>query len=294
MPWLQLFIDAQRNHVAGIEAALLNAGAVSVTLQDNADQPIFEPGLGETPLWQQTRITGLFTSNTDTEITNQVLHRQLTQASANYRWEQLEDKDWERAWMDNYHPIQCAEHLWICPSWREPPDHNAINILLDPGLAFGTGTHPTTFLCMQWLAQQTFSEREIIDYGCGSGILGITALLLGAHTATGIDIDPQALIATKDNVIRNGLNSDDFQVYLPSACPQGDADIVIANILAGPLAELADELLTRLKRGGQLCLSGILAPQADAVMAAYSPHIEFDPVAQKDEWVRLSGVKKQL
>jgi len=295
MPWLQLFVDTHRDQITVIEDALLQAGAASVTLQEHIpqgqqEQPILEPALGETPLWDHSRVTGLFDASCDTKQVIETLKKQVSPLPKTL-WEQLEDKDWEREWMDNYHPIQCAEKLWICPSWQSPPDPDAVNLLLDPGLAFGTGTHPTTFLCMQWLAEQKINNVEVIDYGCGSGILGITALLLGAKKTTGIDIDPQALLASHDNVKRNGLKIEQFPVYLPQQKPlkEGCADIMLANILAGPLVELSDTLISPLKVNGRICLSGILATQAKEVEKAYSNKITFAPIAEKDGWVRLSG-----
>jgi ribosomal protein L11 methyltransferase len=301
MPWLQLFADTDKHHAPAIEDALLNAGALSVTFKEHIphgkkENPILEPNLGETPLWEHTRVIGLFDANINTQSTRWLIQQQLPSDNdtlgLSLRWEQLEDKDWEREWMQNYHPIQCANNLWICPSWISPPNPEAVNILLDPGLAFGTGTHPTTFLCMQWLASQPLNELDIIDYGCGSGILGVTALLLGAKQATGVDIDPQALIASKDNLTRNHLATDQFPVYLPSEYPAQASDIMLANILAGPLVELADTLISLIKPQGKICLSGILSHQADAVMNAYSHAIDFEPIIQKEEWVRLTGQKK--
>ncbi len=289
MPWLELRINSSRDQADSVEQMLLDNGALSVTLQDNADQPIFEPALGETPLWQATRVTGLFDADVNTQA---IAQNMQGLGELPVHWHVVEDKDWEREWMQHYHPIQCGENLWICPSWLSPPDPLATNLLLDPGLAFGTGTHPTTFLCLQWLSQQTFAERSVLDYGCGSGILGIAALLLGANDATGVDIDPQALLASRDNAARNGLASDVFPVFYPGKDPKRQYDLVIANILAGPLVELSSTLLSHLKPGGLLCLSGILASQADVVMAAYQDKIEFNPIALKDEWVCLTGRMK--
>ncbi|MGS2717177.1 50S ribosomal protein L11 methyltransferase [Eionea flava] len=297
MPWLQLFADTNSKTAPTIEDALLNAGAVSVTFKEHIpagkeEKPILEPSLGETPLWEHTRIVGLFDATIDTHTVNRQLAEQFSSSlSLTLRWEQLEDKDWEREWMKNYHPIQCADNLWICPSWIKPPAPEAVNILLDPGLAFGTGTHPTTYLCLQWLAEQSLDAQHIVDYGCGSGILGVAGLLLGASAATGIDIDPQALIATQENVRRNQLASTQFPVYLPDDCPALNTPVLVANILAGPLAELANDLVSILAPGGKICLSGILHHQAEAVMQAYADHIVFDPIAQKEEWVRLTGYK---
>lgn len=293
MPWLQIKIDSNKTDADTIEDAILAAGAVSVTLEDNADQPILEPALGETPLWDNTRITGLFDAETNTEQANKLAELELGKALPPHRWELLEDKDWEREWMKNYHPIQCGENLWICPSWIEPPEPEKINLMLDPGLAFGTGTHPTTFLCLQWIDEQNVAGKKLYDYGCGSGILGIAALLKDADQVLGVDIDPQALLATASNAERNNLPSDAMPVFLPEDCPTEQADIMLANILAGPLAELAPALNALTKPGGLLCLSGILDIQANAVMDAYKEWFDFDPIAQKDEWVRLTARKKK-
>lgn len=291
MPWLQLRVDTNRQQAEKIEDALLFAGAVSVTLQDNADQPILEPGLGETPLWEQTRVTGLFDAEVDTAVAEARAASFLCELLPNARWEQLEDKDWEREWMRHYKPIQCGEDLWICPSWCQPPQPDAVNLLLDPGLAFGTGTHPTTFLCLQWLAREPLAGKSAIDFGCGSGILGIGALLLGTERAIGTDMDPQALIASRDNAERNGIGPQRFPVYPPEKMPRQPADVILANILAGPLVELAPQLIELTRVGGRLCLSGILASQAERVKAAYSPHIDFDLDGRKEGWIRLSGTR---
>ncbi|GAA5525794.1 ribosomal protein L11 methyltransferase [Microbulbifer aestuariivivens] len=291
MPWLQLRVDTDRQQATRIEDALLFAGAVSVTLQDNADQPILEPGLGEVPLWDQTRVTGLFDAEVDTAVTEARAAAHLCESLPNARWEQLEDKDWEREWMAHYQPIQCGERLWICPSWCAPPDPAAVNLMLDPGLAFGTGTHPTTFLCLQWLAAEPVAGKSAIDFGCGSGILGIAALLLGASEARGTDIDPQALLASRDNAARNNVPAERFPVFLPEQMPGEPADIMLANILAGPLVDLAPQLLALTKVGGRLCLSGVLVSQADQVRAAYQGQVAFDENASKEGWVCLSGTR---
>lgn len=291
MPWLQLRIDTSRDLAPAIEDAVLAAGALSVTLEDNADQPILEPALGETPLWQETRVTGLFDSDVDTVSIDQIINQQLDHVVCG-RWEALEDKDWEREWMNNYHPIHCGGDLWICPSWQSPPEPDAINLMLDPGLAFGTGTHPTTFLCLQWLSEQTLTGQSVIDYGCGSGILGIAALLMGADHTTGVDIDPQALLATRDNALRNRIEPERFPVFMPNRCPAGQVDVMLANILAGPLAELAPGLAELTRSGGTLCLSGILINQAERVMQAYTPWFDFGPIRQKEEWVCLTARKR--
>lgn len=299
MPWLNLYIDTNAQEAPALEDALLAVGAAAVTLEDNADQPILEPALGETPLWDNTRVTGLFDADINTDDCMERLQQALrVDALPPLRWEAIEDKDWEREWMSNYHPIHCGGPLWICPSWLEPPEPEAVNLMLDPGLAFGTGTHPTTHLCLQWLASfgqriAPWSTQTVVDYGCGSGILGIAALLLGANSAVGVDIDPQALIATKSNTERNGLPAEQFPVFLPNRLEASEpVDLVLANILAGPLAELAPTLADLTKSGGWLCLSGILEIQADVVMAAYAPWFDFEPIAVEGDWVRITGQKR--
>ncbi len=293
MPWLQFIVNANKEQLAQIENQLLSLGAASVTLQENIpageqEQPILEPGLNETPLWANTKIIGLFDARCNTEAITQAVRDCLQQTTVDMRWEPLEDQDWERAWMNHYQPIQVAPKLWICPSWETPPDAQATNVLLDPGLAFGTGTHPTTFLCMQWLSEQALAGKTVLDYGCGSGILGISALLLGAEQVTAVDIDPQALSATQANLKRNGLAAQKLRALLPQQTRQ-KAHILVANILAGPLVELADTLINSLYPGGQLCLSGILADQANVLITAYQDRASFDCPRQKEEWVCLTG-----
>lgn len=291
MPWLQLHIHSSPAEAAAIEDALLTCGAVSVTFQDRADQPILEPKLGETPLWQQTRITGLFEAQVDTRSISEKIAQQLGW-TPEQRWEQLEDKDWVREWMKDYQPIQCGPDLWICPSWQEAPDPSATVVRLDPGLAFGTGTHPTTLLCLRWLASQDVSGLHVVDYGCGSGILGIAALLKGAEKLDAVDIDPQALMATADNCQRNGIAPERLSTYLPRELPPTQADLVLANILAGPLVELAPTLTALTRPGGRLVLAGLLASQADQVKQAYINDFEFEEDEQMEEWVRLSARRR--
>lgn len=288
MPWLEVRINSSRELAPAIEDALLAAGAVSVTLQDNADEPIFEPALGETPLWDATRVTGLFENGVDT----QAIERQLTIPQGSHcQWQTLEDRDWEREWMKDFSPIDCGNSLWICPSWIAPPQPEAVNILLDPGLAFGTGTHPTTFLCMQWIGKQALNNRSVIDYGCGSGILGVAAARLGSRPVLAVDIDPQALLATRENAERNGVTPDVLQVFTPEQLPSQPTDAVLANILAGPLVSLAPSLTALVKPGGHLCLSGILETQAETVMQAYTDNFQFDAPTVLDGWVCLTAVK---
>ena len=293
MTWLQLRLDTNPASAPTLEDALLEIGASAVTMEDNADQPVYEPGVGETPMWQQTRVTGLFTADTDMDAVLVALEAQLGEALPPHRSEILEDRDWVREWMDSYHPIQCGERLWICPSWREPGDPSAVNLLLDPGLAFGTGPHPTPWLCMQWLDQQNLDGLTVIDYGCGSGILGIAALLLGAKRVIAIDNDPQALLATRDNAQRNNIDHDRIDCLLPEQIPSDlHGDVMVANILAGPLISLAPNLAAALSPDAPICLSGILNSQAEELLTCYRQWFNALELNAKDEWVRINGKKK--
>jgi len=292
MPWLQVRLAITPEQAETYEDALLEVGAVSVTFMDAEDQPIFEPDLGTTPLWSNTHLLALFEA--DTDETALLAHLQLLCGGAlpEHHVERIEDQDWERSWMDGFQPMRFGQRLWIVPSWHAAPEPDAVNLLLDPGLAFGTGTHPTTALCLEWLDSQNLDNCSVLDFGCGSGILAIAALLLGAPQAAGTDIDPQALEASRDNASRNGINPARFPVYLPADLPQQPADVVVANILAGPLVSLAPQITALVKGGGRLALSGILAEQAEEVRAAYASAFDLDPTAIKDGWVRISGVKR--
>ncbi|AIR69682.1 50S ribosomal protein L11 methyltransferase [Dickeya fangzhongdai] len=295
MPWIQLKINTSGAHAEQLGDALSESGAVSVTFQDTHDTPVFEPLPGETRLWGDTDVIGLYDAETDmVEVVAMLEQEPLLGAGFRHKIEQLEDKDWEREWMENFHPMQFGKRLWICPSWRDVPDPNAVNVMLDPGLAFGTGTHPTTSLCLQWLDGLDLDGKTIIDFGCGSGILAIAALKLGAAHAIGIDIDPQAIQASRDNAQRNGV-SERLELYLPKDQPKDlSADVVVANILAGPLRELAPLIGVLPKSGGHLGLSGILASQAQSVAEAYEDRFQLDPVAEKEEWCRITGVRKPV
>lgn len=289
MPWIQFTVSSDEAHARQLGDALIANGAQAVTYRDGKDAPIFEPGPGEIQLWNHTLVTGLF--DADYDITDLVTRlRQVSYLGPDfaYKTDPLEDKDWEREWMDNFKPIQFADNLWVVPSWHQAPDPEAANILLDPGMAFGTGTHPTTSLCLQWLAKQDLRGKTVVDFGCGSGILGIAALKLGAARCVGIDIDRQALIATRDNAERNGVAAN-FDVYLPTEQPTLSADLVVANVLAGPLQELAEVILGYVGESGLLCMSGILNRQAQDVMDAYHPMIKFNDIAEEKEWVMLNG-----
>lgn len=293
MPWIQIKLNATNDNAEAIGDMLMEeTGAVSVTFLDAKDTPVFEPLPGETRLWGDTDVVALYEADMDTSlILQQIKASNMLAEGFAHKVEQVEDKDWEREWMDNFHPMQFGRRLWICPSWREVPDPQAVNVMLDPGLAFGTGTHPTTALCLEWLDNLDLSGKTVIDFGCGSGILAIAAIKLGAAKVIGIDIDPQALLASKDNAARNGVE-DQIEVYLPKDQPEGlVADVVVANILAGPLRELSSIIKGLLKPGGQLAMSGILDTQAESVAEFYRDDLELDPIAEKSEWCRISGRK---
>lgn len=293
MPWIQLKINTTNQYAEQFSDLLEESGAVSVTFQDTYDTPVFEPLPGETRLWGNTDVIGLYEADIDTQQLLCFLQSSsLFNDDITYKIEQLEDKDWEREWMDNFHPMQFGKRLWICPSWRDIPDPSAVNVMLDPGLAFGTGTHPTTSLCLQWLDSLDLKDKTIIDYGCGSGILAIAALKLGAKQAIGIDIDPQALQASRDNAQRNNV-SDQLSLYLAKDIPDNlVADVVVANILAGPLRELEPNICVLVKPSGLLGLSGILENQSTSVCEAYQQHFNLDPVVIQDEWCRITGIKR--
>ncbi len=289
MPWLQLTIHIDQSLNDKAEQALLDAGALSVTLKDAEDNPVLEPAPGETPLWNKIILTGLFEADINTDNLKQQIREQLS-ADIPLKLEPLEDKDWIRAWMDNYNPMQFGERLWVCPKHIEPPEPDAVNLMLDPGLAFGTGTHPTTALCLQWLDGAGLNNKNILDFGCGSGVLAIAALMLGAQHCDATDIDPQALQATEDNAKENSV-IDKLDAMKPEQLPDQQYDIVLANILAGPLVDLASQLASYTKSGGDIVLSGILESQANEIISAYSQWFDLDTPVVQDEWVRISGRK---
>ena len=287
MAWLQLRLPTQHPEFA--EEVLLAQGAHSVTLLDAADEPILEPGPGETPLWAEAVAVGLFSADADLEAVEQAL-RQLVPgaASALIQRETVDDQDWVRVCLKDAVPMQFGEQLWVCPREQSVEADGAIVVKLDPGLAFGTGTHPTTALCLRWLDAHRPTNARVLDFGCGSGILAIAALKLGATQAVGVDIDPQAMIAARSNAEENGV-ADQLALALPADHTEGQFDLILANILAGPLIELAPLLKRQLKPGAHIVLSGLLQRQVDEVSAAYAPEIILQASAPQDDWVCLSG-----
>jgi ribosomal protein L11 methyltransferase len=294
MTWVRVRVQTQKALCDAIEAHLLELGAVSITYQDGADQPVLEPGVGETPLWDQLVLLALFSADTDTQALRKHLKNTLHDTDQ-ISIDNLEDRVWEREWEQHYQPIQCAPKLWICPSWCEPPDPDAINLLLDPGLAFGTGTHPSTAMCLSALAQLPLEQTQVVDYGCGSGILGIAMLALGATHLIAVDNDPQALAATADNCARNGIDHSRRLIISPdqdsSAIADASVDILVANILAEPLIHLAPRLVRALKPGGILVLAGLIQSQVTDVSRPYSPDIELKIAESRGDWVCLTGTK---
>ena len=305
MPWLQLKARIAPEQAELLEELLLAEGATAITLQDAHDDPVFEPERGTTPLWEETILTGLYD---DLEGLPDMLERLAAawaeiepgESCPTIEHELLDDRDWEREWMQDFTPLQMGERLWIVPSWHQPPNPDAINLRLDPGLAFGTGTHPTTALCLTWLDQlatagmlNDLDGHGVLDVGCGSGILAIAALKLGARHATGTDIDPQALRASRDNAERNDIAEHRLTLCYPEQLDAGQYfPLVIANILAGPLVELAGEIASRVSPGGRLALSGILENQADEVLDAYREQgLIMDEPTVREGWVRLTGYR---
>ncbi|MDA7586151.1 50S ribosomal protein L11 methyltransferase [Luminiphilus sp.] len=292
--WQELRFSTTPDQLEHLESWLFEQGALAVTLEDNADEPLLEPGPGETPLWQNIKLVALFEVGINLSPILASVPQQWVTASADAA-DFVPDQDWERAWMENFEPLKMGKRLWICPSWCEPPDPHAVNINLDPGLAFGTGTHPTTAMCLGELDATIQPGVNLIDYGCGSGILAIAGLKLGATKAFAVDNDPQAVTATWDNAQRNAITQDQLDVFLVSqADTQGrlqPVDLVIANILAGPLEALAPTLIDLMNPGGRLILAGLLSEQAAALIEAYKPWVALSAVQELEGWTLLAGPK---
>ena len=291
--WQQIQMTVSAEHCAELEALLLEAGARSVTLMDAEDQPVFQREPGATPLWGTSSLTGLFPleQNLQSLLATLQFHPRVLNRDS-LQIEPLEEQMWERTWMEHFAPKQYGKRLWICPSWQSPPDPEAINILLDPGMAFGTGSHATTALCLRWLEQADLRDKAVIDYGCGSGILAIAAARLGADKIHAVDNDPQAIAATVDNSLRNDIPRHKMMAYLPEALPKLQADFLLANILAEPLHELADQFANLVKPKGKIVLSGILEEQTESLIARYGRWFSLDSTMTEDGWVRLSGSRR--
>jgi ribosomal protein L11 methyltransferase len=292
--WQEWALETHSPLVESLEEWLFDHGALAVSLEDNANEPLLEPGPGETPLWQNVVLKALFAGDADLSSIKAVLPRTLLAENSKSEVSRLEDREWTRVWMDDFAPIQMGPRLWVCPSWAVPPDEALVNVMLDPGLAFGTGTHATTAMCLGALDAAVSGGESVVDYGCGSGILAIAALKLGASKALGVDNDPQALAASRDNAARNQISTDQFDVVMPEddmlLAWSNAASVVVANILAGPLLSLAHDLIELTAPGGRLLLTGVLEEQAAKLIEHYE-HVSLDVIDRRDGWVLLSGVK---
>ena len=290
-------MDLETLSPESVEEIFARHGACATTLTDAGDKPVLEPAPGETPLWQDVRITGLFSADANFDELRADLLRSLDiEVLPEHQVSDLKNRDWEREWLKDFGPMKFASRLWICPGDSEVDDKDAVIVRLDPGLAFGTGTHPTTALCLEWLDGLDLKGGSVLDYGCGSGVLAIAALLLGSDRAVATDIDDQAVRATIDNALRNEVR-DRMTVSNHPGGVAGEFDVVVANILAGPLVELAESIAGHVKGGCLLALSGILSEQVDEVLNAYRPWIEFEEPEFREQsgqiWARLNGRKAE-
>ena len=295
MPYQQITIAVNDHLAERLADALMEHGALSAAIEDayagtENEQAIFgEPGMPAEQIWQQSKVIALFGEHDEAAAVVKAAAQECGLKDLSYDSETLEDQDWIRLTQSQFDPIQISERLWITPSWHKAPAGNAVNLQLDPGLAFGTGSHPTTRLCLKWLDTQLKGGESVLDYGCGSGILTIAALKLGAGSAVGVDIDEQAIRASNDNAAQNNVQA---HFYLPDGLPQGQFDVVVANILANPLRMLGEMLAARTKQGGRIVLSGLLAEQSEELSEIYSQWFDIEPAETEEGWARLSGVKR--
>lgn len=291
MAWLQIAVEVPGDQVDSLSEVLHSMGALSVTVLDAGDEALLEPAPGEMPLWSRNRLIALFEDTQDLASVQQQLKTVLPDPPPDIHIELLDDRDWSTTWRDTFGAMCFGGRLWVCPVGESPSDPEAIVVHLDPGMAFGTGTHATTAFCLQWLDAHPPARKSVIDYGCGSGILAIAAYKLGAANVVAVDIDPQALQATRENARRNGC---DVEVSYPDRLGKCTADLLLANILANPLIELAPDLSRRVHAGGRLVMTGVLAEQAEDVMAAYVEWFEFAQPLYRDEWVLLEGCRRTM
>ncbi len=293
MPWLELRVETTAQEYQSIEDALFSVGALSVTTIDAKDSPIYEPDPDQPPIWPDPILVGLFDSDVDSAAIQKALLSFCNLSESNFRWEILEDRVWETEWMEHFQPMCFGDNFWVYAEKVTEPiaEPGATTLLLDPGLAFGTGTHPTTALCLEWVVENDCLNKNIIDYGCGTGVLGIAAFLRGASYGSFVDIDPQALTATKKNLERNQVNATQYHICLPASFEREPADILLTNILSGPLVELAESIAGLVKNGGHLCLSGILHSQKQEILGAYQPWFNNLAVKQSEDWLRITGIR---
>jgi ribosomal protein L11 methyltransferase len=292
MSYMQLSVLVDAERCSALEPVLETLGALAITYADPGGAPVLEPAVGANPLWDRVRLIALFEPGAEVDTIVDALRGALPAGElAGLAFEQLAEREWERAWMDDFRPMKFGQRLWVCPTTAEPPQPEAINLRLDPGLAFGTGTHPTTALCLGWLERSVYPGARTVDYGCGSGILAVASLLLGGADCVAVDNDPQALLATRENARRNGVEQR-LRAVSPEQDPLEAVDILVANILAGVLIELAPHLQSRVVHNGRIALSGILQEQAAAVAAAYEPWFALEQPENLDGWVLLHGRKR--
>lgn len=290
MSWLQLHLIVDKAQTARVELLLEALGALSISIDDAADEALLEPAPGESPLWRSNRVTGLFTEQSDrARLENRIRQSLDREIADTLQWASLKDRQWERAWLDDFRPMKFGQRLWICPNGERPAQQSGLFIDLDPGLAFGTGTHPTTALCLNWLDRQRLNGLRVIDFGCGSGILSIAALKLGADEVIAVDHDPQALEASRANGKKNGVLERLHLVHSEVLLPVDKADLILANILAGTLIELEPKLAKLLHSGGRIILSGLLVDQIDKVSTAYATDFDLLTPVIMDNWVLLEG-----
>jgi len=291
MPFHQLVIELRAEDAGPAETACFALGALSVSLSDAADHALLEPRPGETPLWPAIRLRALYPAETEPRIVAATLAAVLALPVRGIRLEWLEDRIWEREWLKDFRPMRFGRRLWVCPGGQQPDGPGALVLELDPGLAFGSGTHATTAMCLEWLDARELAGLRVLDYGCGSGILALAALRLGARSASAVDIDPQALLAARGNAERNRLG-DRLLLHDASDALTGTFDLVMANILEGPLRRLAPELARLCRPSGSLLLAGLLDTQAAAVADAYRPWFDIETAARRDEWTALAGRRR--
>jgi len=291
MPYHQVVLELPGRELARAEDACTCLGAIAVSLADAGDEPLLEPAPGETPVWQAVRLRALFEVSVNPEVTAATLAVVLGLPAGAIAVEHVEDRVWEREWLKDFRPMRFGRRLWVAPAGQRPDGHAPVILDLDPGLAFGTGTHATTALCLEWLDGRIRGGERVLDYGCGSGILGLAALKLGAASAAAFDIDPQAITATRENAAKNGLAAR-VEVVERSEPLAGTYDIVLANILAGPLIELAPHLARFARARGELVLAGMLTRQAAEVAQAYGPWFDIAPEAEREGWSLLAGRRR--
>lgn len=290
--YLQIAVSVDRPQADDVEDALLNFGALSCTFEDAADTPILEPEPGSTPLWNAVVITGLFADSADCELVARLLLNEVPALNREHIvFKDLQGRHWERAWMDDFKPLKIDDRMWIVPSFCEAPDADAINVVIDPGLAFGSGTHSTTALCLRWLGKQKLRDKTVIDYGCGSGILAVAAAMLGAKAIYAYDIDPQALLATGQNAQRNNVSESIHICTHDRQLPEG-VDLIVANILLAPLLDLPARFSALLSDEGRLGMSGVLADQVGSLAGAYATGFQHCETELDEQWVLYSAKKR--